>query len=349
MLVLRSLEAIMNINKSKKVVLALVVYIALAGSLNAQTLFPNAEYWSFDAGLGLSDILVKGSSFQCIFDPKLSVTHTSMVGSKFGVNYSSDSILTFEAQAYYRYNFLRLGKPENTTNVFLQGGIGLVAAYRGEDNPFDTRTLTRGSVLLDAALGVTIPLSARWHIEPSFRGGYPHLYGVSVTAGYKFPIKKEKTQYLTEYVDRTQYVEIIKTIPTNEILKRIVINAVEYIIFAGDIYTYNAVIDRDAQALNDMVIMHVAEMLAANPDLRVRVEGHANPVTRAPREIDELLDLSTYRSYEVARVLREKGVSNEQIVIAAYGGTRTFADHDDIAHWNMNRRCELFIIEFNNK
>ena len=330
----------------------LIVFFTPVNGVYAQTEFPAGDYWSLDAGLGMGDILVEGLSFQTILEPKLWLSPPLMVGSKIGMNYSNEEnshdIFTFEGQVYLRWNFLRLGSEDKKTNIFIQGGLGLIAAYRGNENPFNDVTLTRGSVLADVAVGITIPLSARWHIEPSFRSGYPHLWGTAITAGYKFPLPQKtvysvKTEYKTEF--QTRYVEVIKTLPPTEIIKRIVINAVEYIIFAGDIYTYNAVIDDDAQALNDMTINHVAQVLGDNPDFQVRIEGHANPVTRHPREIDELLDLSTYRAYEVARVLREKGVSNKQLIISAYGGTRTVTRYEDVDHWNMNRRVEMLIIQ----
>ena len=336
--------------KAQKITCALAIFLIFSSGLSAQTEFPAGDYWSLDAGIGMSDILVQGLSFQGIIEPKLWLSPPLMVGSKIGINYSNEEnshdIFTFEGQVYMRWNFLRLGPVNKKTNIFLQGGLGLIAAYRGEENPFNEVTMTRGSVLADAAAGVTIPLGTRWHIEPSVRGGYPHLFGAAVTAGYKFPLPQKKI-YSSVYTTKTEYIEVFKMLPSSEIIKRIVISAIEYIIFAGDIYTYNAVIDDDAQALNEMTINHVAQMLSDNPDFRVRVEGHANPVTRQPREIDELLDLSTFRAYEVARVLREKGVNDEQIVISAYGGTKTVSKYEDIAHWNMNRRVEMLIIHVN--
>jgi hypothetical protein len=82
-----------------------------------------------------------------------------MVGSKVGVSYSSDEILTFEDQVYLRRNFLRSSAPEKPVNIFMQGGVGLLAAYRGTSTPFSDVTMTRGSLLFDAAVGITIPLS----------------------------------------------------------------------------------------------------------------------------------------------------------------------------------------------
>ena len=344
-----------NIKKvfPKKSVFLLLTLIFLINGLNAQTNFPAGDFWSLDAGVGMTSILVDGVSFQAVLDPKLWLSPPLMVGSKIGVNFSPEnyddekesdlgSILTFEGLVYLRWNFLRLGRnPQKETNIFLQGGIGMVAAYRGHDNPFDDVTKTRGSLMADAALGVTIPLTPRWHIEPQVRGGYPHIMGVSVTAGYKFPLPQKTTyQYLP---GRTEYVEVIRTLPPNEVIKRIMISSVEYVLFGPDIGRYNIGIDRDAQQLNELVLNYTAQTLRDNPNYRVRIEGHANPFTVELSEAEELMTLSSMRANVVADQLRAKGISDDQMVIIAFGGTRAATSEFDVR--NRNRRVELIMIQ----
>jgi outer membrane protein OmpA-like peptidoglycan-associated protein len=347
----------------KKRVVFFLLLFALINGLNAQTElsgkaaesgledreFPAGNYWSLDAGFGMTDILVEGQSFQFILDPKLWLSPPLMVGSKIGVSYSTDAesrnIITFEGQVYLRWNFLRLGKnPEKKVNIFLQGGLGLLSAYRGKDsNPFDDVTQTRGSLMADAALGVTIPLSSRWHVEPSIRGGYPHIAGFGLTAGYKFPLpqagKIEKGKITVDHV------ETIRTLPPNEIIKRIMISSIEFILFGPDIGRHNVGIDHDAQGLNELVLSSIAKMLNENPDFRVRIEGHANPITTDPKEADILMTLSAQRANAVAAQLKARGVKEEQMVVIAFGGTRTVTHDHDI--WNRNRRVELIVIQVN--
>jgi outer membrane protein OmpA-like peptidoglycan-associated protein len=55
--------------------------------------------------------------------------------------------------------------------------------------------------------------------------------------------------------------------------------------------------------------------------------------------------LSTMRASVVAERLRAKGVSDEQMVVIAFGGTRTVTSDHDI--WNRNRRVELIVIQVN--
>jgi outer membrane protein OmpA-like peptidoglycan-associated protein len=319
-----------------------MTFFAIPNGLYAQTEFPAGDFWSLDAGFGMTSILVEGESFQFILDPRLWLSPPLMTGSKLGVNYSTDEILTFEGQVYLRWNMLRLGKsPEKKVNIFIQGGLGMLAAYRGTDTPFSDVTMTRGSLMADGAAGITIPLGSRWHIETIARGGYPHIAGFGLTAGYKFPLP-QKTKYEKLPPER---VEIIKTLPPNEIIKRILIAAVEFILFGPDIGKYNVGIDRDAQGLNELVLDTVAKTLKDNPDYRVRIEGHANPVTTDPNEADELMTLSTMRSNTIAEQLRARGINDEQLVVIAFGGTRTVTSDHDI--WNRNRRVELIVIQVN--
>jgi outer membrane protein OmpA-like peptidoglycan-associated protein len=333
----------------RRILLIFALFLFITVGVNAQYNYPAGRFWSLDGGIGMSGILVEGSSFQLVIDPKLWLSPSLMVGSRLGVNYSIETeasdlsnILTFEGQVYLRWNFLNLGSQSNPINIFLQGGIGLISAYRGKDNPFNDVTKTRGSLMFDAALGVTIPLSERWHIEPSVRGGYPHIWGASLTAGYKFPLPRSTVQYRTTE-DDSEYSEIIRTIPPNEIIKRILITSIEFILFGPDIGRYNVGIDQDAQALNELTLNFIAKTLRDNPDYRVRIEGHANPVTPNSTEAGELLALSEMRANTVAAQLRAKGVKNEQIIVIAYGGTRTVTSDHDI--WNRNRRVELMIIQ----
>jgi hypothetical protein len=306
--------------------------------LYAQTDNPiqNTSYFSLEGGAGTSDVLVEGLSFSFLINPKFSLTPSFAIGAKNIFHVSTDDIMALETQVFLRWNFLRLGKQGasgNTTDIFIQGGIGFLGAFKGNDVKD-----SRASLLADATVGVTIPLSSSWYIEPSFRTGYPFIGGAAITVGRKFPLSRRQFHEL-------EYVEVIKMLPASEIIKRIMITQVEYIIFAPNNSGFNYGVDRDARALNELVIEHTAKILRENPDFRIRIEGHANPVSHEPGEIEELLTLSTARANEVARQLVQKGVQEEQIIIIAYGGARVVAGATDHDHWNMNRRVELIIIQ----
>ena len=309
--------------------LLLLTFLALGNGLYAQTTTGSISHWSLDGGISSSDILIEGLSFGLILDPRIALSSKIMVGAKNIINFSSNDIVALETQAYLRWNFLGLGNVERPTNLFVQGGAGLLAVYRGSDV-----TYTRGSVLADITGGITIPLNDRWHIEPSVRAGYPFIVGAGLTAGIRFPLKQNT---------RTEFIEVVKRPPSREIVRTIMITLVEYIIFGPDRPGFNDEVDADARSLNNLVIETVAKTLRENPDFVVRIEGHANPVTRVPEEIEELLLLSEARANTVADLLRENGVNDEQIVVVALGGTRVLAS--DHAYWNMNRRVELMVFQ----
>ena len=341
----------------KKFIFLLIIFFALSGGLYAQTEsqakteydFPAGNFWSLDAGFGMSGILVEGTSFQFIIDPKLWLSPLLMVGTKVGINYSAETeesdlgnILTFEGQVYMRWNLIRVGKNmDKRTNFFAQLGLGLISAYRGTSNPFNEVKATRGSLMADLTLGATIPLSPRWHLEPQIRTGYPHLFGASITAGYKFPLPQ--STHTTSQIATIEYVEVEKAAPV-EVVKKLMISAIEFVIFGPDIGSYNVGIDRDAQQLNELLLIGTAKMLIENPEYRVRIEGHANPFTINISEHEELMALSTMRANVVAGLLREKGVSDEQMDIIAFGGTRNATSEWDIR--NRNRRVELMIFHY---
>jgi len=306
-----------------------------------ESTFPNGNFWSLDGGFGVDGVTVDGIAYQLIIDPKLWLSPALMVGTKAGINYSTEkhtaenpndlsNILTIEGQVYVRWNFLRFGK-KNLFNLFLQGGVGLIASYRGNNLFSDDVTLTRGSVLADAAFGMTIPLTSRLHIEPLIRAGYPHIWGTSITIGYKFPLPQSRV------------VETIRNLPPSEIIKVIKIHSIEFVLFGPDIGSYNIGVDRDAQQLNELVLNYTSDTLKENPDFRVRLEGHANPFTISVSEADDLMALSNMRAQTIAEELRKRGVNDNQIVVVGFGGTRTATSEWDVR--NRNRRVELMIIQ----
>ena len=314
----------------------IALFVVFFGFLQSVHAFP---YFAVEAGGGSSNVLVDGMSFSVLLNTKLGLTPAITIGNKNVLHISTDDIIALEAQGFLRWNFLRLalgklGRAGTTTDIFAQAGVGFIGAFKGSD----VRD-SRASLLADGTIGVTIPLSQNWYIEPSVSGGYPFMGAASITAGYKFPLGKKVV------IHELEYVEVIRALPPSEIIKRIMINQVEYIIFAADVSRFNYGVDRDAQALNELVLNHAARLLRENRDYHVRLEGHANPVSGAAGELEELVKLSTERAEEVARQLIARGVREDQVVVIAYGGARVLVNATDHDHWNMNRRVELMIIQ----
>lgn len=80
-----------------------------------------------------------------------------------------------------------------------------------------------------------------------------------------------------------------------------------------------------------------AEYLAANPDVTVTIEGHADE--RGTREYN--IALGERRSAAVKQVLTLQGASSGQVNTISYGEERPAAlGHDEDA-WALNRRAEF--------
>ncbi|HEX6997968.1 MAG TPA: peptidoglycan-associated lipoprotein Pal [Gammaproteobacteria bacterium] len=77
--------------------------------------------------------------------------------------------------------------------------------------------------------------------------------------------------------------------------------------------------------------------LAANPNVSVRLEGHADE--RGSREYN--IGLGERRAQAVRRVLALQGASPEQLSTVSYGEERPAVLGSDEEAWRLNRRVEL--------
>lgn len=80
-----------------------------------------------------------------------------------------------------------------------------------------------------------------------------------------------------------------------------------------------------------------AEFLINNPNVSVRLEGHADE--RGTREYN--IGLGERRAQAVARVLLSRGVSSEQFEIISYGEERPAVLGSNEEAWAKNRRVEI--------
>ncbi|GAA4601093.1 outer membrane protein OmpA-like peptidoglycan-associated protein [Actinoplanes octamycinicus] len=80
----------------------------------------------------------------------------------------------------------------------------------------------------------------------------------------------------------------------------------------------------------------IAALLAANPSVRLRLEGHTD--SRGSRRTN--LRLSRQRAEAVRAVLLADGVAAHRLTVAAYGETRPLVPDDTPAHRARNRRVE---------
>ncbi|MFQ6022477.1 MAG: peptidoglycan-associated lipoprotein Pal [Acidiferrobacterales bacterium] len=92
-------------------------------------------------------------------------------------------------------------------------------------------------------------------------------------------------------------------------------------------------IDGEARAI---VEAHAA-YLAANPDVIISLEGHADE--RGTREYN--LALGERRGNSVERMLRVLGVTSERLNTVSYGEERPLALGHGESSWRLNRRVEF--------
>ncbi|VAW81230.1 Tol-Pal system peptidoglycan-associated lipoprotein PAL [hydrothermal vent metagenome] len=85
-----------------------------------------------------------------------------------------------------------------------------------------------------------------------------------------------------------------------------------------------------------------AEFLAANPEIRVTVEGHADE--RGAREYN--IGLGDQRAQAVRRMLEFQGVSPSQISTVSFGEEKPAVEGHDESAWSMNRRVELVYVGY---
>jgi peptidoglycan-associated lipoprotein len=85
-----------------------------------------------------------------------------------------------------------------------------------------------------------------------------------------------------------------------------------------------------------LVEMHAA-FLAANPTVKVTLEGHTDE--RGSREYN--IGLGDRRAQAVRKMLEFQGVSPTQITVVSYGEEKPAVEGHDESAWSMNRRVEL--------
>jgi peptidoglycan-associated lipoprotein len=86
----------------------------------------------------------------------------------------------------------------------------------------------------------------------------------------------------------------------------------------------------------DVISAH-AEYLALNPQVTLRIEGHADE--RGTREYN--LGLGERRANSVRSLMMAQGVADNQMILVSYGEERPASyEHNDEA-WALNRRVEL--------
>lgn len=83
-----------------------------------------------------------------------------------------------------------------------------------------------------------------------------------------------------------------------------------------------------------------AQFLAANPTVKVAVEGHTDE--RGSREYN--IGLGDRRAQSIRRMLEFQGVAPNQISVVSYGEEKPAVEGHDESAWSLNRRVELVYV-----
>ena len=112
------------------------------------------------------------------------LNHQYTAGLKSAFFHNLKTVSCVETQALFRYYFPWTPFSLSSDNrFFIQAEAGCIVFFEyGDVFP----AFSGGLVL-----GWRFNLGERWFLEPALRGGYPHIWGVSVTAGLRFPIRSK--------------------------------------------------------------------------------------------------------------------------------------------------------------
>jgi len=156
--------------------------------------------------------------------------------------------------------------------------------------------------------------------------------------------------------EREPIIEIItetvieKVVEIHELLQRIDIIDVQFILFSGDQEAYNEAakpsaatsLNDEQKATNNIIVSNAATLLRNNPTYVVILHGHANPAALDPDEAAELMALSLARARAVEEQLSLRGIARDRMISTGYGGELNISGthHVEAA---LNRRVELII------
>jgi peptidoglycan-associated lipoprotein len=96
-----------------------------------------------------------------------------------------------------------------------------------------------------------------------------------------------------------------------------------------------------AEQDREFVAAHAA-ILAANPNVKVSIEGHADE--RGSREYN--IGLGEKRAQSVRSMMEFQGVLPSQMTTVSYGEEKAAVEGHDESAWSMNRRVELVYVAY---
>ena len=247
------------------------------------------------------------------------------LGLKSSFVHNLDTVGTFEPLVFFRYYLpLRINGP------FVQAEAGGVFAFEnGGTYPAFAAGLGAGWRFL---FGKKSGVISNWHIEPSLRFGYPHVWGISVRAVLSLSVfSKPRAAQKIEEQEVMQAMEELNELD---------------IFFRSNSADFEG-LDEEILAANAQALDHITQTLNRFMGYRLVVEGHANPLTpEGPgREAEEpeLKKLSEERAQRIAEELVSRGIARDRIQTIGVGSSGSAVSFDDSENVWRNRRV-LFIL-----
>jgi outer membrane protein OmpA-like peptidoglycan-associated protein len=273
----------------------------------------------------------------------IDINNSFSTGLKAGFFDNLDTVSALETTLFFRYYFPFLRKPKNTDGLFVQLEAGSAFLFeRGYSEKPEVFPAFSGGL----SLGWRFNLGEHWYIEPAARGGYPHIWGGSITAGIKF--KREggnKTAAIKEEIKEGDVIDDMKITSDEEGNLRLQVFS---IMFRNNQADFTG-LSEEIVKKNYEAIRHVAEFLNKYKNYRIIIEGHANPTKAEGRareqEKDMLISMSELRAKKVMEILKEYGVDSGRMSVVGAGFSKTLAPYNDRENNWKNRRVEIILIK----
>ena len=156
-----------------KKLIVLGVFLSFSSFLSAQSAFQPGDIFA-GAGPEINAHTRDGIAFGGILMAGIELGTKMAAGVRAGYYYDFKTVSSFEAQGFFRYYLPWL------EGLYAQAEIGVIL-YTEYDELFP-------AVSGGLSAGWRFTLADVFFIEPSVRGGYPYIWGVTITAGYIFKI-----------------------------------------------------------------------------------------------------------------------------------------------------------------
>ena len=250
---------------------------------------------------------------------------TAGLKTSFSHDLGTVSVWNFQLLIRYYLPWLRSALPLGGFFVQAESG-GILAFEYGETFP---------AFSAGVSAGWRYNLPRNWYIEPAVRVGYPHMWGLEITAGYRFYIKKKS--------DKLPEIEMLVETGVPPVYLRI--PPVYFNTKAADFEGLGAGIIEN----NNYALELVTQILNEFSDYRLLIEGHANPTAPEGRvrnaEEPSLLRVSEARAQWVFDELVKRGIDPDRLHTAGLGTSGTIIPYTDYRNVWQNRRVVFILIK----